>query len=59
MTNKSNTTTPAEPKPPRFGIGNLLFIIVLALIAFLLVQSMARHRFHEGGRRNRNGSIGP
>jgi len=55
----SNSTTPAEPKPPRFGMAQLLFIIVLAIIGFLLVQSMAQHRFHDGGRRQRNGSIGP
>jgi len=31
----------------------------LALILFWLAQSMVRHRFHEGGRLNRNGSIVP
>jgi hypothetical protein len=59
MMSEFNTTTPAEPKPPRFGMGHLLFVIVLAVISLLLVQSMVRHRFHEGGRRQRNGSIGP
>jgi hypothetical protein len=59
MKSDSNTTTPAKPKPPRFGMGHLLFIILLAVIGFLLVQSMAGHRFHEGGQRQRNGSIGP
>jgi hypothetical protein len=59
MKSDSNITTPGEPKPPRFGMGHLLFIIVLAVIGFLLVQSMVQHRFHEGGRRQRNGSIGP
>jgi hypothetical protein len=30
----------------------------LAVILFLLGQSMVRHRFFEGGRFHRNGSIG-
>jgi hypothetical protein len=59
MTTDLNTTVPAEPKPPSFGIGKFLFVVLLAVIFFLLGQSMVRHRFFRGGRVNRNGSLGP
>ncbi|MGA9130800.1 MAG: hypothetical protein WB384_02250 [Candidatus Sulfotelmatobacter sp.] len=58
MTIYSNKTAPAVRKPPSFGIGKFLFVVVLAVLFFLLAQSMVRHRFHEGGRVHRNGSIG-
>jgi hypothetical protein len=52
-----------KPAPPRreplfFRIGQFLFVAVLAVILFLLGQSMVRHRFFQGGREHRNGSIG-
>lgn len=53
-----NTPTTAGREPPSFGIGHLLFALVLAIIFFLLAQSMVRHRFFQGGREHRNGSIG-
>jgi hypothetical protein len=61
MTEESydSNTTASGRKPPRFGIGSVLLAVVLAVIFFLLAQSMVRHRFHEGGRFHRNGSIGP
>jgi hypothetical protein len=59
MTTDTNTTASKGPKSPRFGIRHFLFVVVLALILFWLAQSMVRHRFHEGGRLNRNGSIVP
>lgn len=52
------TTSPAGPEPPSFGIGRFLFVVVLAAAFFLLGQSMVRHRFFQGGREHRNGSIG-
>jgi hypothetical protein len=58
MTNYLNTTGPAGQKPPRFGIGSFLFAVALAVIFFLLAQTMVRHHFCEGGRDHRNGSIG-
>jgi len=45
-------------EPPSFGIGHFLFAAVLAVILFLLGQSMVRHRFFRGGREHWNGSIG-
>jgi hypothetical protein len=53
-----NTPTSSGREPPSFGIGQLLFVVVLAVIFFLLSQSMLRHHFHEGGRDHRNSSIG-
>jgi hypothetical protein len=55
----SNTKASSGRKPPQFGIGSFLLVVVLAVIFFLLAQSMVRHRFHEGGQFNRNGSIVP
>jgi hypothetical protein len=53
MTVESNTTQPEEPKSPPFGIGSLLFAIILAFLVFLLVASMVRHRFFRGGHPHR------
>jgi hypothetical protein len=53
-----NKPTPAGREPPSFGIGQFLFVAVLAVILFLLGQSMVRHRFFQGGRDHRSGSIG-
>ena len=58
MTTYLKTTDPTGRKPPSFGIGQFLFAVVLAVILFLLGQSMVRHRFFQGGREHRNGSIG-
>lgn len=54
-----NPTGVRGPNPPRFGLGSFLFAVFLTYIFFLLAQSMVRHRFHEGGRINRNGDIRP
>jgi hypothetical protein len=59
MTTHLNTTAPAGRKPPRFGIGTFLFIVALAVIFFLLAQSMVHHRFFRGGWVDRNGSLRP
>jgi hypothetical protein len=58
MTTHLNTTPPAGETPPSFGIGKFLFLVVLAVMFFLLGQSMVRHRFFQGGRFHRNGSVG-
>ena len=59
MKTYSNTPAPEGEKSPWIGIGKFLFVVVLAVIVFLLVQSMVHHRFFRGGRVNRNGSIVP
>jgi hypothetical protein len=58
MTSDSSTTVPAGQKPPSFGTGKLLFAVFLAVIFFLLGQSMVHHNFHQGQRMHRNGSVG-
>jgi len=45
MTTYSNLPDPEGQKRPSFGIGQLLFVVVLAVILFLLGQTMVRHRF--------------
>ena len=53
-----NKENDGSSKPPSFGIGQFVFVIVLAVILLLLGQSMVHHRFFKGGREHRNGSIG-
>jgi hypothetical protein len=57
MTTDSNTTPPTGPEPS-FGIGKLLFAVFLAVLFLLLGHSMVQHRFFQGGRVHRNGSVG-
>jgi len=53
-----DSTAPGARKSPAFGIGKLLFAVLLAVIFFLLGQSMVRHRFFEGGGRfEKSGSV--
>ena len=59
MKTYSNPTGVNGPNSPRFRLGMFLFVVFLTFIFFLLAQSMVRHRFHEGGRINRNGDIRP
>ena len=58
MPSSRNPADPREPKPPSFGTREFLVVVFLAVIFFLLGHSMVRHRFFEGGRIHRNGSIG-
>lgn len=55
--NYSKITAPAK-KLPSFGLGRLLFAVILAVILFLLGQSMVRHNFHQGQRVRRDFSTG-
>jgi hypothetical protein len=57
MTTDLNTPLPEEERPPSFGIGKLLFALALVIVFFLLLQSMAHHRFFRGGRVNRRGTV--
>jgi hypothetical protein len=59
MTTDLETRAPEERRSMWLGIGKLLFIVVLALLFFLLAHGMARHRFFRGGWRNQHGSISP
>jgi hypothetical protein len=59
MTTDLETRAPEERRSMWLGIGKLLFIVVLALLFFLLAHGMVRHRFFRGGWRNQHGSISP
>jgi len=58
MPSPLNPTDPQQKKPPSFGPREFLFVVFLAVIFFLLGHSMVRHRFFQGGRFHRNGSLG-
>jgi hypothetical protein len=53
MTTDLKTTGTEGRKTPSFGIGSLLFAIVLAFIFYLLFSTMVRHRFFRGGHPHR------
>ena len=59
MTTDLDTTAREERRSMWLGIGEFLFIVVLALLFFLLAHSMVRYRFFRGGWRNQHGSISP
>jgi hypothetical protein len=40
-----------------YGIARVLFIVLFAVVLFLLGQAMVSHRFFHGGRYNRNGTL--
>ncbi|MGA8214295.1 MAG: hypothetical protein WB799_11930 [Candidatus Sulfotelmatobacter sp.] len=50
---------PEERRSIWLGIGKFLFIVVLAVLFFLLAHNMVRHRFFRGGWGNQHGSISP
>jgi hypothetical protein len=58
MTTDSKKTDPAGPRQTSFGIGQLVFTLVLLVVLLLLGQSMVHHRFFRGGRHHQDGSVG-
>ena len=46
------------PRSVWVGVCRFVFIVVLAIVFFVLGQTMARHRFHEGGRYRWDVSVG-
>jgi hypothetical protein len=58
MARPLNTPDPEGEKPPSFGTREWLFALLLLVLFFLLGQSMVHHRFFQGGRVHRNGSVG-
>jgi hypothetical protein len=57
MTTDLKPRPPEREKSPWFQVGRFLFLIALAVVFFLLGQSMVRHRFHQGSRMDRYGHI--
>ena len=50
MTTYSTTPASERGNGPAFGMGKFLFVVVLAVVFFVLAQSMVRHRFCAGRR---------
>jgi uncharacterized membrane protein YcjF (UPF0283 family) len=59
MTKNVNMEAPERQKSLLFRIGQLLFFVILAVVFFLLAQSMVHHRFHRGGWLNQNDTLRP
>ena len=43
-----------EQRSPGFGFAGVLFIVVLTVLLFMLVNSMVRHHFFSGGQMNQH-----
>ena len=54
----SNTKGPEGPDSRWYEVRKFLFIVALVVVFYLLGKSMVHHRFFQGGRIHRNGSIG-
>ena len=54
----ANPATNPEQKRPLSGIITTLFVLIFALLVFLLGVAMVHHRFFQGEREHRNGSVG-
>lgn len=54
-----NDANQEEPNSPWFGFAKFLFIMVLAVMVFLLANSMVRHHFFSGGAQNHHDVTGP
>jgi len=50
----SGVTESSGKKRPSFGAGSFLFALVFALLVYMLIVSMARHHFFQGGHPNRS-----
>lgn len=59
MTANSEAPRPAEQNSRRVSIAKVLFVVVLAVLIYLLGQSMVRHRFFRGGRVNQHDRLMP
>jgi hypothetical protein len=57
MTTDLHTPGPEERRSIWLGIGKFLFVVVLAVLLFLLAHNMVRNRFFRGGWRNQHGSV--
>jgi hypothetical protein len=58
MDKDENRTARSATKPTLHGVITALFVIVFFLLVLLLGMSMVQHRFFQGERVHRNGSVG-
>jgi len=59
MGSNSNMTGPAGRNSPWLGTVKFLFLVLLAVMIFLLGRDMVRHRFFRGGRVNQRDVLKP
>ena len=59
MTKNSDKAAPVREMSPWFKIAQFLLLVGLAVAVFLLAQSMVHHRFFQGGRIDRHGTLRP
>jgi hypothetical protein len=59
MTANSEVPRPAEQNSRWVSIARVLFVVILAVLIYLLGQSMVRHRFFRGGRINQHDRLMP
>ena len=48
-----------EQSSPWLGFARFLFIVVVTVLLFVLVNSMVRHHFFSGGQMNQHDATGP
>ena len=58
MANDANSSTPPERGAPLFQALKIGFIVLFTVLVLLLGLSMVHHRFFQGERVHRNGSVG-
>lgn len=58
MANDANSSTPPERGIPLFQALKIGFIVLFTVLVLLLGLSMVHHRFFQGERVHRNGSVG-
>jgi len=58
MANDANSSTPSERETPLYQALKIGFIALFAVLLLLLGLSMVHHRFFQGERVHRNGSVG-
>ena len=59
MATNRNEMKQEELSSPWLGFARFLFIVVLTVLLFVLVNSMVRHHFFSGGQQNRHDVTGP
>ena len=59
MATNRNGMNQEEQSSPWLGFARFLFIVVVTVLLFVLVNSMVRHHFFSGGQMNQHDVTGP
>ena len=59
MSTNRNENNQDEQSSPWLGFARFLFIVVVTVLLFVLVNSMVRHHFFSGGQQNQHDVTGP